>query len=140
MEEPTRNESLRKRLFGVMVVVWVATFGIVGIGSLEATNVCALDSRADSVDGYHWDRDRYNDCAWTLYSGTYPIRSRASDSAYLESGLVPPPNNPPLDPWQAVMILGAAAITGPLALWRWRLQREPDAAIPLATASADAGP
>ena len=84
---------------------------------MEVSKVCAMDDRADTVPGHSWSRDPYNDCEWTLYSGTYPFWRRASAEIYQANGVVRPPKPTLVDRWQVGMVLVAASLTAGLSLW-----------------------
>ena len=114
----------RQVLIGTIVAVWFVTFAAVGIGTMEVSKVCAMDDRADTVPGHSWSRDPYNDCEWTLYSGTYPFWRRASGEIYQANGVVRPPKPTLVDRWQVGMVLVAASLTAGLSLWLMHLRPE----------------
>ena len=125
MTEATQYPSkTRQVLIGAIIAVWFVTFSAVGIGTMEVSRICAMDDRADSVPGHSWSRDPYNDCEWTLYSGTYPFWKRASSETYLANGFAPPPKPTLVDRWQVAMVLVAASITAGLSLWLMHLRPE----------------
>ncbi len=114
----------RQALVGTIVAVWFVTFAAVGIGTMEVSEVCVMDDRADTVPGHSWSRDPYNDCEWTLYSGTYPFWRRASAEIYQANGLARPPKPTLVDRWQVGMVLVAASLTAGLSLWLMHLRPE----------------
>ena len=53
---------------------------------------CTADARLDAPDGWVWQRDGSNDCAWTLYDSA---GNEAPDSVYDSVGEEPPPSSSP---------------------------------------------
>ncbi|GMQ85037.1 MAG: hypothetical protein BMS9Abin07_0602 [Acidimicrobiia bacterium] len=128
----------RQVLIGTIVAVWFVTFAAVGIGTMEVSKVCGMEDRADSVPGHSWSRDPYNNCEWTLYSGTYPFWRRAPSETYRANGFVPPPKPTLVDRWQMAMVLVAASLTGGLSLWLMHLRPEGNRDVAVAPAHIDA--
>jgi hypothetical protein len=120
---------VQSALIGVIFVVWGIAFGIVGLGSDGLTAICSGDEPATDVAGYTWARDHTNECAWTLYSGTFPVRNKAPDSVYYANNLIPPDTAPMLHTWQIVVLLFAVATTGVLGLAHERLKHRLDDTI-----------
>ena len=120
---------MRTALIGVIFVVWGLAFGAVGLGSDGLTAICTGAEPATEVAGYTWARDHTNDCAWTLYSGTFPIRNKAPDAVYYANNLMPPDVGPMLATWQIVVLLVAVTATGVLGLVHERLGRRMDEAV-----------
>lgn len=117
---------VRSALIGVIFIVWGVTFGVVGLGSDGLTAICSGDQPGVDVAGYTWARDHTNDCAWTLYSGTFPVRNKAADAVYYANNLIPPDTAPMLHTWQIVALLIAIATTGVLGLAHERLRHRVD--------------
>lgn len=139
MSDATQYPSkTRQVLIGAIVAVWFVTFSAVGIGTMEVSKVCAMDDRADSVPGHSWSRDPYNNCEWTLYSGTYPFWRRASSATYQANGFVPPPKPKLVDRWQVAMVLVAASLTGVLSLWLMHLRPDEHVDVAVVPAHVDA--
>lgn len=134
-----RASNIATVLLVSIVVVWVVTFAAVGLGSDGLTGLCTGGSAPDPVPGYTWAKDHSNNCSWTLYNGTFPIRNEAADSIYHSHGVTPPHTSPMLHDWQIVMILGAIGLTAAMGLWRERLRAPADEAIVMVPVSADAG-
>ena len=134
---PAGKSRTRSVLIGVIFIVWGITFGAVGLGSDGLTAICTGPQPSTEVAGYTWARDHTNDCAWTLYSGTFPIRNKAPDSIYYANNLVPPDVSPMLHTWQIVVLLIAIATTGVLGLIHERLKPPRDEVMP-AIPAADA--
>ena len=55
-------------------------------------SACTADARLDAPDGWAWQRDGSNECAWTLYDSA---GNEAPDSVYLSVGEEPPPSSDP---------------------------------------------
>ncbi len=53
---------------------------------------CTADARLDAPDGWVWQRDGANECAWTLYDGQ---GNTAPDSVYTAAGEEPPSTSDP---------------------------------------------
>jgi len=134
-----RASNIATGLLVSIVVVWVVTFAAVGLGSDGVTGLCLEEGRPDAVPGYSWAKDHSNNCSWTLYSGTFPVRNEAADSVYLSHELTPPHSSPMLHDWQIVMILGAAGVTAALGLLRERLRTPAKDTMVMVPVSADAG-
>ncbi len=122
---------VRSALIGVIFIVWGVTFGAVGLGSDGLTALCTGAQPTEEVAGYTWARDHTNDCAWTLYSGTFPIRNKASDTIYYANNLTPPDTSPMLATWQIVVLLVAIGTTGVLGLVHERLGHRIEDAVPI---------
>ena len=138
MPESQRATRIRTALIGVIFIVWGITFGAVGLGSDGLTSLCIGEEPVREVAGYTWARDHTNDCAWTLYSGTFPIRHKAPATVYYANGLNPPDTSPMLETWQIVILLVAIGTTGVLGLWHERIRKPEDEKLPLAAAPVDA--
>jgi hypothetical protein len=120
---------VRSALIGVIFVVWGVTFGVVGLGSDGLTAICSGEEPTVDVAGYTWARDHTNDCAWTLYSGTFPVRNKAPDSLYYANNLIPPDTAPLLHTWQIVALLIAVGSTGVLGIAHERLKHRHEDAV-----------
>lgn len=134
-----RASNIATTLLVSIIVVWVVTFAAVGLGSDGVTGLCLGGAGPEPVSGYTWAQDHANNCTWTLYSGTFPIRNEAADSVYYSYGMTPPEKTPMLDDWQIVMILGAVGLTATLGLLRERLRAPTEDAVVMVPISADAG-
>ena len=134
-----RASNIATALLVSIIVVWIVTFAAVGLGSDGVTGLCLEEGRPEAVSGYTWAKDHANNCSWTLYSGTFPIRNQAADSVYYSHGITPPEKTPMLYDWQIVMILGAAGLTATLGLWRERLRAPSEDGIVMVPVPVDAG-
>ncbi len=76
---------------GAVAILAFATATLAFSTGTEAF-VCTADARLDAPDGWAWQRDGANECAWTLYNGQGNV---ASDDVYEAAGVEPPPNSDP---------------------------------------------
>jgi hypothetical protein len=67
---------------------------------------CTADARLDAPEGWVWQRDGSNDCAWTLYDDT---GSEAPDSLYDSIGEEPPPSQNPSRLGILAFVIGVGA-------------------------------
>jgi hypothetical protein len=133
-----RASNISTALLVTIVVVWAVTFAAIGLSADGVTGLCLEGRSPEPVTGYTWAQDSGNNCAWTMYSGTFPIRNRAADSVYLANGLTPPDTSPMLQSWQIVMILLAAGSTATLGLVRERLRAPSEEGAAMVAVPADA--
>ena len=133
-----RASNISTALLVSIVVVWAVTFSVIGLSADGVTGLCLEGRSPEPVTGYTWAQDSGNSCTWTMYSGTFPIRNRATDSVYLANGLTPPETSPMLQSWQIVMILIAAGSTAALGLIRERLRAPAEEGVTMVAVPADA--
>ncbi len=104
----------------VALATAVLAFGaaIFAFSSAPAAVFCTMDARLDAPDGWHWQRDGGNDCAWTLYDAQ---GHEAPDGVYETIGEEAPPSGPP-DLFGLVALIIALSAIG-LAVAEYRKDR-----------------
>jgi len=67
---------------------------------------CTADARLDAPDGWQWQRDGSNECAWTLYDDS---GAEAPDTVYESVGEEPPPSQDPSRLGIVAFLIGVGA-------------------------------
>lgn len=104
-------------LVASLLAVIAFAAGIVAMTSEGGPLVCTTDARIDAPEGWMWQRDGANDCAWTLYDGE---GNAAPDSVYEDAGELPPPPNTDLTAPVAFAVGAIAAVVAGVAASRSR--------------------
>jgi hypothetical protein len=108
-------------LVAALISVIGFSAGVVLMNTSSESLACTADARLDAPDGWVWQRDGSNDCAWTLYDAD---GDAAPDHVYDEAGEEPPPASSDVPAWIAYAVgVGGLAV---IAITAVRSKRDSD--------------